>query len=288
MKRLVVLAAIALASPAWAGFDAGVEAYKAGDYGAAMREWRPLAERGDGRAQHNLGILFNYGQGVPQNLAEAAKWYLRAAEQGNGNAQVKLGWLLATGRGVAQDSVEAVRWFRESAETGLAEGQYNIAIMYQTGMGIEADRVQALMWLMLAAGGGLAPARERRDLLAAEMTPAEVDEAELLASVLSPVKSARPTPPVTAQDSVAPTAAQGITVHLASYRSRKAATRGWAILRKAHSDVLGGLEPRITRLDQGKRGVFFRLQAGPVASKAKAEQLCIQLKSRDLFCAPVF
>ena len=73
MKRLVVLAAIALASPAWAGFDAGVEAYKAGDYGAAMREWRPLAERGDGRAQHNLGILFNYGQGVPQNLAEAAK-----------------------------------------------------------------------------------------------------------------------------------------------------------------------------------------------------------------------
>ena len=113
-------------------------------------------------------------------------------------------------------------------------------------------------------------------------------EAELLASALSPVKPAPPSPPDTAENPVAPTAARDITVHLASYRSRKAATRGWEILRKAHSDVLGGMEPRITRLDLEERGVFFRLQAGPVSSRDEADRLCAQLKDRDLFCAPVY
>ena len=56
-------------------FDKGVAAYLAGDYAAAVKSWRPLAERKDAYAQHNLGLMYLNGKGVAQDYAEAAKWY---------------------------------------------------------------------------------------------------------------------------------------------------------------------------------------------------------------------
>ncbi len=50
-----------------------------------------LADQGDASAQFNLGIMCGHGEGVPQDYAEAAKWYRLAAEQGNVKAQFKLG-----------------------------------------------------------------------------------------------------------------------------------------------------------------------------------------------------
>ena len=40
-------------------------------------------------AQFYLGICYYYGKGVPQDHAEAARWYRKAAEQGHANAQNK-------------------------------------------------------------------------------------------------------------------------------------------------------------------------------------------------------
>jgi len=76
-------------------------------------------------------------------------------------------------------------------------------------------------------------------------------------------------------------------VHIASFRSRKAADRGWAQLRRAHRGVLGNLKPEITRVNLGgKKGVFFRLVAGPLGSNADADQVCRQLKRRRQYCEP--
>jgi TPR repeat protein len=58
------------------------------------------AERGDTRAQSELGDLYAEGEGVPQNDAEAAKWYRLAAELGDDYAQQKLGWMYFAGDGV--------------------------------------------------------------------------------------------------------------------------------------------------------------------------------------------
>ena len=41
--------------------------------------------------------MYTFGQGVPQNYTEAAKWYRLAAEQGNAQAQYNLGFLYAEG-----------------------------------------------------------------------------------------------------------------------------------------------------------------------------------------------
>ena len=49
-----------------------------------------LAEQGLAVAQFNLGRMYTYGSGVPEDYAEAVKWYRMAAEQGHEEAK---GWV---------------------------------------------------------------------------------------------------------------------------------------------------------------------------------------------------
>ena len=83
-------------------FEKGLEAYQAGDYAAAVQEWRPLAEQGNGIAQFKLGLMYRMGVGVQLNDTQAVKWYLLAAEQGNADAQNNLGFMYGKGEGVLQ------------------------------------------------------------------------------------------------------------------------------------------------------------------------------------------
>jgi TPR repeat protein len=66
-----------------ADFDAGLAALQKGDYAAALREWTPLAERGDAEAQFNLGHMYRKGQGVSQDYITAHMWANIAAVNGS-------------------------------------------------------------------------------------------------------------------------------------------------------------------------------------------------------------
>lgn len=78
-------------------FQAGLRAAETGDYETALKEWRPLAEQEYAAAQYNLGLMYNNGEGVPQNYTEAVRWYRMAAENGNTEAQYTLGVALSRG-----------------------------------------------------------------------------------------------------------------------------------------------------------------------------------------------
>ena len=130
-------------------FEDGLDANDSGDYAAALRLWRPLAEQGHADAQTGLGAMYGMGLGVPQNHAEAVKWYQLAAEQGH------------------------------------ARAQHNLGVTYATGQGAPQDYVQAHMWFSLA-GSRFPPDEDRdavqsRDWVAAQMTPAQIAEAQKLA-----------------------------------------------------------------------------------------------------------
>ncbi|MCR5168837.1 MAG: SEL1-like repeat protein, partial [Desulfovibrio sp.] len=43
--------------------------------------WRERALKGEAEAQYQLGECLYYGRGVPEDRAEAARWYLEAARQ---------------------------------------------------------------------------------------------------------------------------------------------------------------------------------------------------------------
>jgi len=133
-------------------FDAALSAFDRGDFAAALRLWKPLAEQGDASAQSNLGVMYANGQGVAQDYAAAVTWYRRAAEQ------------------------------------GYASAQYNLGLRYAEGQGVPQDYVQAHKWFNLAAATGNAGAVNNRDIVAAKMAPAQIAEAQRLAAAWRPKK----------------------------------------------------------------------------------------------------
>ncbi|MBI3877374.1 MAG: SEL1-like repeat protein [Verrucomicrobia bacterium] len=83
-----------------------------------LAKFRAAAEKGDRAAQNQLGVAFQTGSGVPQNLAEAARWYRLAAEQGDAYAQANLAGLCAAGQGVETDFIEAYKWWNLASAQG--------------------------------------------------------------------------------------------------------------------------------------------------------------------------
>jgi len=98
-------------------FNKGFIAAESGDYKAAMMNWGPLAEKGDAMAQFNLAMLYHSGSGLPQNEAEAVKWYIKSAENGYIIAQEYLavayreGWF-----GLEKDLKKADYWEKKLAK----------------------------------------------------------------------------------------------------------------------------------------------------------------------------
>ena len=114
--------------------DALAACQTAKDYQGALKIWRPLADQGNPIAQYSIGVLYEFGSGVPQNTVEAAKWYLKAANQEHAAAQWRLGIIYWQGSGVLEDRSAALTWWRKSAELGNADAQLAGPITTLTGM----------------------------------------------------------------------------------------------------------------------------------------------------------
>ena len=76
----------------------GFDAYERKDYETAYKLWLPLAGKGHARAQTALGLMYDIGQGVPQDYKEASKWFRLAAEQGDADAQFNVGLVYTKGQ----------------------------------------------------------------------------------------------------------------------------------------------------------------------------------------------
>ncbi len=94
------------------GLRPGVEGYDRGDYATALKELKPLADQGLAEAQFQLGMMYQYGRGLPKDLGKAANWVRLAAEQGHTEAQTHLGLMYENGIGVPKNYEEAERWLR--------------------------------------------------------------------------------------------------------------------------------------------------------------------------------
>ena len=110
---------------------------------------RQLAEQGDATAQFALGTRYATGQNVPQDYAEATRWFLQAAEQGNVVAQSALAAYYASGRGVPQDSAKAYFWSLVAQAGGDETSKSRIAALGSqlNQSAIAAEQQEAAKWL---------------------------------------------------------------------------------------------------------------------------------------------
>ncbi len=156
----LVVAATVPASADWAEVR---RAFEDGDAVALVAALQPLAETGDADAQYNLGILYDTGQGVPQDYREAARWYGMAGDQDHASALYNLGLLHFEGKGVERDEVKAIGLYRRAARHGDADALSSIGYMFLHGIGVEENQLEGLAFFLLAAERGSSSGAHNRD-----------------------------------------------------------------------------------------------------------------------------
>ncbi len=121
------------------------------DLAQAVRWYRKAADQGMDRAQYNLGVMYLAGEGLSKDPAEALSWFRKAAEQGHADAQINMGAMYYSGIGVAKDDAQAAEWYRKAAEQGYGGAAYALGWMYVNGYGVQKDEAVALRWLLEGA-----------------------------------------------------------------------------------------------------------------------------------------
>jgi TPR repeat protein len=137
--------------------------------GCGETDTKSKAEAGDPNAQYKLGVMYFEGKGVPQDYAEAAKWFKKAGEQGEATAQCNLGIMNYKGVGMPQNHTEAMYWLQKSAYLGLAKSQAMLGVMYDEE-GELKNEVEAYAWYNLAALSN-GDAKKLRDDLGTRISP---------------------------------------------------------------------------------------------------------------------
>lgn len=315
---IVLLAPI----PASADVKTGVEAWQAGNYDAAVREWRPLAERGDPDAQFNMGQAYKLGRGVPSDLRLAQSWYEKAAQQGHEQAQANLGLILFQNG----ERAAALPWIRKAADNGDPRAQYVLGTALFNGDLVTKDWPRAYALMTRAAAQGLPQAttsltemdryipladRQKgialaRDLERGAGTALASASAAPSPSPSAPKQAAKPpAAPARAATAPAPVAvppskppAKATAAPAAPAPSLASPGGRWRVQLGAFGSpqiarsqwtaisrkvgALSGLQPSYEAY-----GNLTRLRVGPLANRAAADRLCAAAKAAGQACIPI-
>jgi SPOR domain len=114
--------------------------------------------------------------------------------------------------------------------------------------------------------------------------PSKVAAAQPEQSAGQPPANPGPAPSKAADARSPPGKAGGLKLQLGAVRSEGVAREEWARIKRTNADLLGRLTAVAVRADLGDKGVYYRIQAGPVGDPATAERLCGALKQRHLGC----
>ena len=301
MNHRHLIAAVALlgiAGPLPAqSVQAGITAWQHSDYDAAVKIWRPLAEKGNPDAQFNLAQAYRLGRGVPINLSAAETWLKRAAYQGHVDAETTLGLLLFQNG----NHVLGIYWLKAAA----AKDDPRAMLVYGTalfnGDGVKPDSALGYAYVSRAAAQGLAPARDTLAQMEQSLSPDERSKAAGLLAGANPGKTSRAKaaaapkpareksppakiasapPTIVPAPSVRRVAASGNwRIQLGAFSQRSSAE---ALFRKlAGSSALAGRSPAYV-----PAGSVVRLQVGPFESRAAAARACSALAGHACFPVP--
>jgi uncharacterized protein len=136
------------------------------DHQGAAELCRQAAEKGSPMATYEMGYLFETGDGVRQDLAQALEWYRRGAAMGDAASESALGLFYEEGTGgVSEDWKAAAAYYQSSAQQGFAKGEYRLARAYRFGIGVPCDLQEAAKWYDRAAQHGMEEAADEANWL---------------------------------------------------------------------------------------------------------------------------
>ncbi len=145
-----------------------------------IKRVKSLANKGDSRAQYQLGEIYRTGKLFnPIKNFEAFLWYKKAAKNGekkakkilhnyadeadffrqaalelNPEAPLKLAEMYFQGKGVEKDFEKAAQYYEGASLKGNAEAQLKLGNLYVKGLGVEKDYAKAEHWYKKAVKQG--------------------------------------------------------------------------------------------------------------------------------------
>jgi len=99
LRAVLALSVLLCSTTAVGGLKEGYEALSKKDYVTAANEYRPLAERGDPEAQYRIGRMYEFGNGYPQDKAQASRGSARQRRKATSTRNRN--WGLSTRRATA-------------------------------------------------------------------------------------------------------------------------------------------------------------------------------------------
>ncbi len=265
------------------------------DASEAVQWFKRAAEQGMPHAQVNLGFSYEIGSGIEKDVTTAVFWYRKAALQDFGQAQFYLGAAYERGVGVTKNLSLAAAWYRRAADRGVTLAQERLVSLLAEGV-VPAEPGTPGSVKFAETESELADVSPSSGEAAASTAEADTT-ATTAQDTATPAADAGEAPVQTASadgavgTSAAPRAdsvLSGHRVRLAAYREQANAERGWKLLHDKHSDLLGTLDHTVARVDLGaEKGVFYRLEAGPLDSADRARAICDEIKRRGDSCLPL-
>ncbi len=122
-------------------------------------ELKTVADKGDPKAQFELGERFHLGRGVLQDSITAVDWWQKSAAQKYPPAELSLGIAYGTGDGVPKSEQKGVELCQAAADSGWARAQENMGMLYFLGAGVQKDYSRAFGWFKAAADQDWPPAQ---------------------------------------------------------------------------------------------------------------------------------
>jgi TPR repeat protein len=133
-------------------YNLGVAAMDEGDGARALEYFEKAAAMGDADAAYNIGVIYDEGELVLRDVAQARAAYETAVAGGFGWAKINLAYLLLEGTPDAADRERAVALFRAAAEDdGDTNAGLQLALLLQDGTEAEQDESAALVLAALRA-----------------------------------------------------------------------------------------------------------------------------------------
>jgi TPR repeat protein len=148
------------------------------NFAEAARWYLQLARQGDVRAQTTIGLMYSRGYGVTKDPQAAHRWWSFAAAANDAGAQYNLGLAYANGDGVAQDYSQAALWYEKAAQRTHVQAQTNLGMLYHQGKGVAQDAVRAYYWVKVAALQGDELAQDMLKKVGAGMSADQISLAE--------------------------------------------------------------------------------------------------------------
>lgn len=133
------------------------------------------ANNGDPFAQHELGLRYLLGEGVPKDTAKAAYWIKKAADKNLTAAQYNYGIMLFNGWGTKWSPFEAFKYIRMAANSYMPQAEYIYGLLYTDNLIVKRNWGTTYKWVKRSADAGYEPAKKALEELVKKIPPSLLD-----------------------------------------------------------------------------------------------------------------